>query len=112
MHLDRMEVVNALKHVFGKKIKAIYDKSKETLPPEYGQNCNNDYLEGKADTPYEIVENGIKFSVNWVTGQKTGFFIDQRDNRQLLSQHSKGKSILNTFCYSGGFSMYALKRRC
>ncbi len=109
MHLDRLEVVKALKHVFGKKIKAIYDKSKETLPPEYAQNCNNDYLEGSAKTPHEIVENGIKFSVNWITGQKTGFFIDQRDNRQLLSLYSKGKTILNTFCYSGGFSMYALK---
>lgn len=109
MHLDRFEIVKALKLVLGKEIKAIYDKSKETLPVEYAKNCNNDYLEGSMETPFEILENGIKFSIDWVTGQKTGFFIDQRDNRQLLSLYAKGKTILNTFCYSGGFSMYALK---
>lgn len=109
MHLDKMEIVQAMQKVFGKKIKAIYDKSKETLPAEYAKNCNNEYLVGQVDTPFEISENGVKFSVNWVTGQKTGFFIDQRDNRQLLSLYAKGKTILNTFCYSGGFSMYALK---
>jgi len=109
MHRDRDEIVEAIKKVLGKKIKAIYDKSRETLPTEYAQNCTNGYVWGEVAVPYTVKENGISFSINWVTGQKTGFFIDQRENRALLGQYAKGKSILNTFCYSGGFSLYALE---
>lgn len=109
MHLDREEIIEALKSTFKNKIKAIYDKSKETLPEAYAQKCTNDYVYLTAEVPQEILENNFKFSVNWITGQKTGFFIDQRDNRKLLGDYSKGKTILNTFCYSGGFSIYALK---
>lgn len=108
MHLCQKEIIQALEHVFKNEIIAIYDKSKETLPSEYAANCKNDYIFGNANVPHQVVENGVKFSVNWVTGQKTGFFIDQRENRYNLGQFAKGKNILNTFCYSGGFSMYGL----
>ncbi len=109
MHRDRDEIVEAVKEVLGKKIKAIYDKSRETLPTEYAQNCTNGYVYGDVAVPYTVKENGISFSINWITGQKTGFFIDQRENRALLAKYAKGKSVLNTFCYSGGFSLYALE---
>lgn len=109
MHRDRDEIVEAIKKVLGKKIKAIYDKSRETLPTEYAQNCTNSFLYGEVVVPYKVQENGISFSINWITGQKTGFFIDQRENRALLAKYAKGKSVLNTFCYSGGFSLYALE---
>ena len=109
MHRDRDEIVEAIKKVLGKKIKAIYDKSRETLPTEYAQNCTNGYVFGEVAVPYTVKENGISFSINWITGQKTGFFIDQRENRALLAKYAKGKSVLNTFCYSGGFSLYALE---
>jgi len=109
MHRDRDEIVEAVKKVLGKKIKAIYDKSRETLPTEYSQNCTNGFVYGEVAVPYKVQENGISFSINWITGQKTGFFIDQRENRALLAKYAKGKSVLNTFCYSGGFSLYALE---
>ena len=109
MHRDRDEIVEAIKKVLGKKIRAIYDKSKETLPTEYAQNCTNSFVYGEVAVPYKVQENGILFSINWITGQKTGFFIDQRENRALLAKYAKGKSVLNTFCYSGGFSLYALE---
>jgi 23S rRNA (cytosine1962-C5)-methyltransferase len=109
MHRDRDEIVEAIKKVLGKKIKAIYDKSRETLPTEYAQNCTNSFVFGEVAVPYKVQENGISFSINWITGQKTGFFIDQRENRALLAKYAKGKSVLNTFCYSGGFSLYALE---
>lgn len=106
MHHHIAEIAEALKFIFGNKIKSIYDKSKETLPKDY--LTENTFLIGEKDSTI-ISENGNKFEVNWVTGQKTGFFLDQRDNRKLLGEYSKGKKILNTFCYSGGFSIYALK---
>ncbi|MEK6547243.1 MAG: class I SAM-dependent rRNA methyltransferase [Bacteroidota bacterium] len=109
MHRDRDEIVEAIKNVLGKKIKAIYDKRKETLPTEYAQSCTNGFVFGEVKVPYTVKENGISFSINWITGQKTGFFIDQRENRALLAKYAEGKSVLNTFCYSGGFSLYALK---
>jgi 23S rRNA (cytosine1962-C5)-methyltransferase len=109
MHRDRDEIVEAIKNVLGKKVKAIYDKSKETLPTDYAQAVTNSFVFGEVKVPYTIKENGISFSINWITGQKTGFFIDQRENRALLAQYAPGKSVLNTFCYSGGFSLYALK---
>lgn len=107
MHLKRNEICLALQNVFGDELKAVYYKGKETLPERL--NAANEYLFGSCEVPHKVYENGIAFSVNWITGQKTGFFIDQRENRELLSKYSKGKKVLNTFCYSGGFSIYALK---
>ncbi len=89
-------------------IKSIYDKSSETLPKDYASTITNGYLHGEEVVKMEGVEYGNHFFVNWVTGQKTGFFIDQRENRKLLAQYAPGKKILNTFCYSGGFSIFAL----
>jgi 23S rRNA (cytosine1962-C5)-methyltransferase len=102
----REEISLALQEVFKDQVKTIYCKSGDTLPSGYGDDKNN-WLLGDAESTI-VIENGNKFEINWVTGQKTGFFIDQRDNRQLLAKYSKGKKVLNTFCYSGGFSVYAL----
>jgi 23S rRNA (cytosine1962-C5)-methyltransferase len=104
-------IANALTLVFKHKLKAIYDKSSETLPPPYitQNNIKNGYLFGEIPTPCIVLENGNQFAVDWITGQKTGFFLDQRDNRALIARYAKGKTVLNAFCYSGGFSIYALK---
>jgi 23S rRNA (cytosine1962-C5)-methyltransferase len=111
MHRQIEHIKNGLIKVFGQKLKAIYDKSYETLPPQYiTQNeIKNGYLFGEAEVPMTVFENGNAFAVDWITGQKTGFFLDQRDNRALLSRYAKDKSVLNAFCYSGGFSVYGLK---
>ncbi|HVA99094.1 MAG TPA: class I SAM-dependent methyltransferase, partial [Bacteroidia bacterium] len=105
MHLIRETLANALKKVMGETLKAVYYKSVDTLPKIDSLIVENAYLFGKPETN-EILENGNKFFIDWENGQKTGFFLDQRDNRQLLSTYAKGKKILNTFCYSGGFSVY------
>ena len=91
-------------------ITCVYDKSAETLPDKYHQSypIKNAYLFGSDPSDKTGKENDNLFSINWINGQKTGFFIDQRENRKLLGEISKGKKILNTFCYSGGFSIYAL----
>lgn len=107
MHQAKSDICNAIKTVLGKNLIAIYDKSAETLPKKYAENVTNAYVFGDIALPHVVTENGVKFGIDWVTGQKTGFFLDQRDNRQLLSQLAKGKKVLNTFCYSGGFSVYA-----
>ncbi len=107
MHRDKMLIVNALNEVLSGEIEAVFDKSKETLPPNYAAGVANGYLSGKS-APHVVLENGHRFYVDWETGQKTGFFLDQRDNRQLLTQFAAGKTVLNAFCYSGGFSIYAL----
>ena len=111
IHRQIEAIKNGLQKVFGEKLTAIYDKSAETLPPPYvSQNdIKNDYLFGEMDVPLTVFENDNAFAVDWITGQKTGFFLDQRDNRALLSRYTKDKSVLNAFCYSGGFSIYALK---
>jgi 23S rRNA (cytosine1962-C5)-methyltransferase len=89
-------------------LQAVFDKSETTLPFKAGLNARNEFLFG--NTPrVEVLENDCKFTVDVVTGQKTGFFIDQRENRYLLSRYAHGKDILNMFCYTGGFSVYALK---
>lgn len=108
MHRQRQPIVDALQRVFGPELVAVYDKSAETLPDQYAAGVQNGYRYGRAETPRTVQENGHTFLVDWVTGQKTGFFLDQRDNRQLLARYAPGKSILNAFCYSGGFSVYAL----
>jgi 23S rRNA (cytosine1962-C5)-methyltransferase len=101
---------DALKDNLGKDLKAVYDKSAESLGEE---GAENGYLyQAKGFNPEEIQtvkENGFEFAIDWVSGQKTGFFIDQRDNRKLLGEYAKGKKVLNTFCYTGGFSVYALQ---
>jgi 23S rRNA (cytosine1962-C5)-methyltransferase len=106
MHNDRTNIANALKNVF-EDIKAVYYKSQSTLPGKSGDH-KDEYLIGMGAVPHVIVENGLKFLIDWEEGQKTGFFIDQRENRKLLGSFSKNKKVLNTFCYTGGFSVYAL----
>lgn len=103
----RKDIAKALQNVYGASLKAIYDKSKETLPKKFGLGVENSYLFGEAGNTI-VIENGCRFKIDWEGGQKTGFFLDQRDNRNLLGQYVKGKTVLNAFCYTGGFSIYAL----
>lgn len=110
MYNYRNEIVNALIKTYPKKeLIAIYDKSAESLAKQSQDNCNNEYLYQTSDPNLIGLENDCKFNLDWINGQKTGFFLDQRENRKLLAEFSKNKKILNTFCYSGGFSVYALK---
>lgn len=112
MHRQRALIAEALREVLGDALQAIYDKSYESLPPKYAENQPNSYLWSASIFPPENIvvhENGVAFRINWVTGQKTGFFLDQRDNRQLLARYAADKTVLNTFCYTGGFSCYALQ---
>lgn len=108
MHADRMMIATALKNVMGDEIQNIYYKSETTLPYKAELEQDNCFLLG-GDTNDIAVENGLKFHVDWLKGQKTGFFIDQRDNRRLLQQYANGKKVLNMFCYTGGFSFYAMR---
>lgn len=109
MHESRNEVCEALKAVLGDDVKSIYYKSKGTLPPAVEQDETEGFLYsvGEQSSFDTVLENGLKFKVDWVEGQKTGFFIDQRDNRELVRRYSAGRKVLNTFCYTGGFSVYA-----
>jgi 23S rRNA (cytosine1962-C5)-methyltransferase len=109
MHQDRHEIADAIQKVFRENLKAIYYKSRSTLPAGFRNKEEDGYLFGMGAVPHTIAENGNSFYVDWEDGQKTGFFLDQRDNRQLLANYAQGKSVLNTFCYTGGFSVYALK---
>ncbi|WMX17422.1 MULTISPECIES: class I SAM-dependent rRNA methyltransferase [unclassified Aureispira] len=109
MHLSRHLIAEGLQRVFGDRITGIYDKSKNSLPKDYAQSMENGPLWGESIASDVIIENGCQFEVNWETGQKTGFFLDQRDNRNLLRRFCKDKKVLNAFCYSGGFSVYALQ---
>jgi 23S rRNA (cytosine1962-C5)-methyltransferase len=104
MHLDRHRIAEAIQDSLGEGISAVYYKSQSTLPG----GKQNEYLIGMAAMPHIIHEHYCKFFVDWEEGQKTGFFLDQRENRKLLGDFSKGKTLLNTFCYTGGFSVYAL----
>lgn len=108
MHMLKEKIVEALRSCYGEKLKTIYDKSAETLPRNFAAGLKNQCLWGEDKGNVLGLENGCKYNVDWVTGQKTGFFIDQRENRKLLGEYSKGKKVLNTFCYSGGFSVAAL----
>ena len=109
MHLDRMEVAAALEEVMGDTIENIYYKSETTLPFKADLvSTENGFLKG--GSPENIaMENGLKFHVDWLKGQKTGFFVDQRDNRALLERYAHGRHVLNMFCYTGGFSFYAMR---
>lgn len=109
MHQNRNEIAEALKAVYLGNLKAIYDKSAETLPSEYGKKVNNGFLFKEFEPSGFINEYENLFTVNWEKGQKTGFFIDQRENRALLKQYARNRTILNTFCYTGGFTVAALR---
>ena len=109
MYRSREAIAEALRVAYGNKLEAIYDKSAQTLPFKADLGAVDGYLWGSnAQNDNIVLENGLKFKVNWVEGQKTGFFIDQRVNRDLVRQYSKGRKVLNTFCYTGGFSVAAL----
>ncbi|MBE6215740.1 MAG: class I SAM-dependent rRNA methyltransferase [Bacteroidales bacterium] len=111
MFRSKGQIADALKKVYGESLKAVYDKSSGTAPFKAGLDLVDGYLykrEGFAEDELVVLENGQKFIVNWTEGQKTGFFLDQRDNRALVGSLSKGRNVLNLFCYTGGFSIYAL----
>lgn len=108
MYLVKDLISKALQEVLGDKLKAVYDKSEKSLPFKAGVEATDGYLFGdKASS--EVLENGLRFEVDWLEGQKTGFFIDQRENRHLVQQYAAGRDVLNMFCYTGGFSFYAMK---
>jgi 23S rRNA (cytosine1962-C5)-methyltransferase len=108
MHVCREAIAEALVKVLSDKIENVYYKSETTLPFKADLEAENGYLIG--GSPENVaLENGLKFHVDWLRGQKTGFFIDQRDNRSLLEKYSKGRNVLNMFCYTGGFSFYAMR---
>lgn len=109
MHEDRMMICEGLKAVLGDTLKNIYYKSETTLPFKANLGAENEYLYGGKDVSEVAIENGLKFHPDWVKGQKTGFFVDQRDNRALLEKYAKDRSVLNMFCYTGGFSFYAMR---
>ena len=108
MWLVREAITEALKAVLGDKLIAVYDKSAKTLPYKANIAAKDGYLYGESSVG-EVLEYGNRFKVDWLEGQKTGFFIDQRENRKLLSTYAKDKSVLNMFCYTGGFSFSAMQ---
>ena len=108
MHVYRMEIAEALSGVMGDIVQHIYYKSETTLPFKADLGPENGFIKG--GSPENVaLENGLKFHVDWLKGQKTGFFVDQRENRHLLERYSKGRNVLNMFCYTGGFSFYAMR---
>lgn len=108
MHVCRNEICQALVQVMSDRIANVYYKSETTLPYKADLHQENGFLVG-GDASNVAMENGLKFHIDWLRGQKTGFFVDQRENRSLLEQYAKGKSVLNMFCYTGGFSVYAMR---
>lgn len=111
MFRAKLQISSALQEVFGNQLKAVYDKSSGTAPFKAGLELIDGYLYKREDFNQKesvVLENGNKFIVNWEEGQKTGFFLDQRDNRALVGKYSTGRNVLNLFCYTGGFSVYAL----
>ena len=108
MHRQRHEICEALKQVMGNRIQSVYYKSETTLPYKADLGQENEFLLGASKDDVAL-ENGLKFHVDWLKGQKTGFFIDQRENRCLLEKYAQGRSVLNMFCYTGGFSVYAMR---
>lgn len=108
MHGQRQEICEALKQVMGNRIESVYYKSETTLPYKADLGQENEFLLGASKDDVAL-ENGLKFHVDWLKGQKTGFFIDQRENRCLLEKYAQGRSVLNMFCYTGGFSVYAMR---
>lgn len=108
MHLARHEIASALVKVTGGEVFNVYYKSETTLPFKADLGQENGFIVG-GSTDNVATENGLKFHIDWLKGQKTGFFVDQRDNRALLERYARGRSVLNMFCYTGGFSVYALR---
>ncbi|MBP8783801.1 MAG: class I SAM-dependent rRNA methyltransferase [Paludibacter sp.] len=108
MHETRHELAKAIVKMVP-EVKNVYYKSETTLPFKAPVDPEDGYLIGSDTKKYTALENGLQFNVDWLRGQKTGFFIDQRENRALLERYSKGKSVLNMFCYTGGFSVYAMR---
>ena len=111
MFRAKKQICEALKKVYGPDLKAVYDKSSGTAPFKAGLELIDGYMyrrEDFNDDEQTVLENGHKFIVNWTEGQKTGFFLDQRDNRALVGSVARGRNVLNLFCYTGGFSIYAL----
>lgn len=107
--LQRRDIAEAIKNVLGSSLTAIYDKSAKTVPFKAGLTPEDGYLWGQAIAGHEVLEYGLRFRVDWEEGQKTGFFIDQRENRSLVLKLSAGRDVLNMFCYTGGFSFAAMK---
>jgi 23S rRNA (cytosine1962-C5)-methyltransferase len=108
MHRNLDQIASSLKKIFGDKLVSVYNKSEATMPFKSQKTEKNNFLFG--DTSDIIVsENGLKFKVDWTDGQKTGFYIDQRENRDLVRYYASGRKVLNMFCYTGGFSAYALR---
>ena len=111
MFRAKKQICEALVAVYGDELKAVYDKSSGTAPFKAGLDLIDGYLycrPGFSDDEQMVLENGHKFLVNWTEGQKTGFFLDQRENRNLVGRYAAGRRVLNLFCYTGGFSIYAL----
>ena len=108
MHVCRNAITRQLLEVMGERIENVFYKSETTLPYKAELGQENGLIYGGCDNNV-AVENGLKFHVDWLKGQKTGFFVDQRNNRSLLERYSKGKTVLNMFCYTGGFSFYAMR---
>ena len=108
MHVNRHLVAEALQRLMGDEVRNIFYKSETTLPFKAGLGQENGFLLG-GDADNVAVENGLRFHIDWLHGQKTGFFVDQRDNRALLESYSQGRAVLNMFCYTGGFSVYAMR---
>ncbi len=107
MYRSLEDITKALIKNLGEDLKAIYSKSSDTLPER--AEVKDEYVYGSCETPHVATEKGVKIQIDWITGQKTGFFVDQRENRILLANYAKGKKVLNTFCYSGGFSLHCLQ---
>ncbi len=111
MFRAKKQITEALCKVYGDTLKAVYDKSSGTAPFKAGLELVDGYMYRREDfveNETVVLENGHKFIVNWTEGQKTGFFLDQRENRALVGKHARGRNVLNLFCYTGGFSIYAL----
>ncbi|MDR1561719.1 MAG: class I SAM-dependent rRNA methyltransferase [Dysgonamonadaceae bacterium] len=109
MHVARTEIAESLQNVLNGSLKNIYYKSEDTLPFNAGLEPENNYLLGGQNVPETALENGLNFHIDWIRGQKTGFFIDQRENRLLVEKYSANRNVLNMFCYTGGFSCYAMR---
>ena len=108
MHVSRFDIANAVVKATSGIVENVYYKSETTLPYKADLGQENGFIVGGSNENVAL-ENGLKFHIDWLKGQKTGFFVDQRDNRSLLEQYSNGRSVLNMFCYTGGFSVYAMR---
>ncbi len=109
MHVCRQDIAEALIEASAGRLAGVYYKSETTLPFKAGLGQENGFICGDAPLQNVATENGLKFHIDWLKGQKTGFFIDQRENRNLIEQYAHGRNVLNMFCYTGGFSVYALR---